>query len=60
MFIGTSPDKKSHTVINIDQETAFCNGGDIEGHPGVYLDLSKKAWVLCPYCNQKFHRTNAC
>jgi len=41
-------------VTTIYEDRAFCKGEGHIGHPGVFLDLSKKGRAVCPYCSQVF------
>jgi uncharacterized Zn-finger protein len=38
----------------ITTSVAICDGGKTDGHPRVYLDLSKTGKAPCPYCSQIF------
>lgn len=43
---------KSIKIIEIHSKSTHCNGGsDIAGHPLIYLEISDKNEVSCPYCS---------
>lgn len=42
-------------IIECEEPFARCDGGDAaQGHPAVYLDLSKVDQTSCPYCGRLF------
>ncbi|MAH78735.1 MAG: zinc-finger domain-containing protein [Rickettsiales bacterium TMED254] len=39
----------------IDKDVVACDGRDwSDGHPRVFLDISKGKEVNCPYCSQRY------
>lgn len=48
-------------TIPVRTSVASCDGrrkGDGLGHPLVYLNMGEAGHAVCPYCRQKFIRTN--
>ena len=43
-------------TITVETETVGCDGGDLAGHPMVYLNLGERGQVDCPYCGRRFIR----
>ena len=41
-------------VVESRTKTVSCDGGDELGHPTIYLDISNKDGILCPYCSKHF------
>jgi uncharacterized Zn-finger protein len=42
-------------VIEVDSTRVACDGGDgALGHPRIFLTLSKKNEIDCPYCGRHF------
>jgi len=42
-------------TITVDTEKLYCDGGDGPlGHPRVFLTMTKKGFVDCPYCGRHF------
>lgn len=41
-------------TVYTTQERVACDGGVYEGHPKIYLDVSKTGSVVCPYCSKAF------
>ena len=46
--------------VNYSREKISCNGGEGDlGHPKIYLIIdSKQDTVICPYCGQKYKKSN--
>jgi uncharacterized Zn-finger protein len=40
-------------TLEVESPKVACDGGTL-GHPRVYLDLSVKGEVDCPYCGKRF------
>jgi uncharacterized Zn-finger protein len=40
--------------IMVTATTVSCDGGERDGHPRVFLDLSKTGRVECPYCSRVY------
>ncbi len=53
-YVPYTPSEKHIDLISIYDDTVFCCGDDATGHPGVFLDLTKKGRAVCPYCSQIF------
>jgi uncharacterized Zn-finger protein len=45
-------------TIEVDTSVVACDGGT-EGHPKVYLNLTRDGAVECPYCSRLFVRRGA-
>jgi len=41
-------------TIYVDTKVVACDGGDVLGHPRVYLNLGGDGKVECPYCSRLF------
>jgi uncharacterized Zn-finger protein len=56
---------KPPETITVETETLSCDGSDgADGHPRVFLIMTKNGTVDCPYCGRHFvlaaeHRTSA-
>ena len=50
---------KSIDILNVRVKKVSCNG-DHRGskHPLVYLNMGKKDYAICPYCNRYFSFEN--
>jgi uncharacterized Zn-finger protein len=46
-------------TVTVERDTVGCDGGDLEGHPLVYLNLGERGQVDCPYCGRRFVRSAA-
>lgn len=42
--------------VDAETETVGCDGGDVAGHPMVYLHLDDHGKVDCPYCGRRFQQ----
>lgn len=42
------------TIITTEPSVACDGNTESGGHPKVYLDVSKKGFVVCPYCSRRF------
>ena len=38
----------------VTERTVSCDGGDLYGHPLVYLRIGEAGFVECPYCDKRF------
>ncbi|MBM3502358.1 MAG: zinc-finger domain-containing protein [Alphaproteobacteria bacterium] len=43
-------------TIVVESDKVACDGGDVSGHPRVYLNLGEKGETDCPYCGRRFVR----
>ena len=51
----TQPNKSlSVDECIVTTSTVACDGGKKDGHPRVYLDVSKTGKAICPYCSRVF------
>ena len=42
-------------TIEVATNDVSCDGdGGALGHPRVYLKISARGWVECPYCDRRF------
>lgn len=41
-------------VEKVTAPTVHCDGGDLAGHPLVYLRIGDSGYVECPYCDKRF------
>ncbi len=42
-------------TIYVEDTTVGCDGGGgAQGHPKVFLNLTEKGSIDCPYCGQRF------
>ena len=41
-------------VEKVNATTVHCDGGDLHGHPLVYLRIGDSGYVVCPYCDKRF------
>ena len=51
---GQDTSRRTESPLRIDEKNAYCRGGELSGHPGVYLSLHPRGKVTCPYCSQVF------
>ena len=46
---------KAPEVTFVTTPTVACDGSGVEpGHPRVFLTLTEKGVVVCPYCSRRF------
>lgn len=43
-------------AVDADETTVACDGGEIFGHPKVYLTIGPRGYVDCYYCGRRFVR----
>ncbi len=41
-------------IVEVETETVACDGGDMLGHPRVFLTLGANGEIDCPYCGRRF------
>jgi uncharacterized Zn-finger protein len=41
-------------VTETPDQTVGCDGGGVQGHPLVFLNLEGKGEIDCPYCGKRF------
>lgn len=57
--MGAKPMKHFGEPIKEKNEVARCNGGGGPlGHPAVFLNLSPREEIVCPYCSRYFVKDN--
>ena len=49
MQTPSPPEVEIVTVTSVS-----CDGGDLDGHPLVYLRIGESGHVVCPYCDKRF------
>lgn len=46
--------QQPHETITVTTEKLYCDGGEANGHPRVFLTLANNGMVDCPYCGRHF------
>ncbi len=45
---------KKPEIVQSKNRDVSCDGGNLDGHPVVYLKIGQNDHVVCPYCSRKF------